>query len=971
MASAVITPGPETGLLLDTSSEDAAPDGAPQDPVWPAWMLMHTRGRALCVSQDGEVEDLTGPELAAFLSEHRVLLCHTAFTGRRIGLPGPLDPLRHYDVMELFAFCEPAAFCTPSAPALSRYLDLEVPHSPDEAALALDGIARALLARLVHRPEADRAQAWRLARVLVRARWPWAAVVLSRLTDPAQRNSGGTGFEVWSGLTDFEDVASPPPAGVEPIDGAEAEAELTATLAQFGDGLEEREGQREYAKTLARAFTPAAEPGHPNLVIAEAATGTGKTLGYLAPARAWMGKNGRGVWLSTHTKALQRQLVAELDRVFVDGGDKAAKVAVRKGRENYVCLLNFQEAVAQQSLDPVGLALVARWLRHTKDGDMIGGDFPGWLMPRLATPWGGNRADGVGARLTDRRGECVYSACNHYRKCFVEKSLRRAERADLVIANHAVLLVEAQRRGQAAPPSAEDPSEDEAAESSWPLRHIVFDESHHLLNAADSAFSLALTVRECADLRRWIRGLEDPRSRGRSRGLFERAGDLVDGDEASEAALKAVVRSAAALPHRLPASPEAEALQTAGDRFFAAALEQVTARTERPGATAYGQEALVHPPSGDLAGTAVDFASDLIALAKALRALAHAFEKRLVEGQSEDDRETRIRLEAMQRGLARRAEDMLPGWIGLLLAIEGSGQGDDMGDEAVIDRLVVDRLGGQCTDVGLTRHWRDPMQAFAQTVLDKTQGAVFTSATLYPPGVEEAAAQATANQLCGVVHLDAPPTHLKITSPFDFERQAQVLVVTDVDKQDLDQVAGAYRGLCLAAGGGTLGLLTAIRRIREVHRRIARDLEEAGLPVYAQHVDAVDTGTLIDLFREDEDACLFGTDSLREGIDVPGRSLRLVMLDRVPWAQPSLIHKARREVLGGKAYDDYVARLRLAQAFGRLIRSRDDKGVFVILDRRTPSRLLAALPPTCPVHRVGIAEALSRVREAVGPNAAS
>ncbi|MDT9046962.1 helicase C-terminal domain-containing protein, partial [Escherichia coli] len=81
-----------------------------------------------------------------------------------------------------------------------------------------------------------------------------------------------------------------------------------------------------------------------------------------------------------------------------------------------------------------------------------------------------------------------------------------------------------------------------------------------------------------------------------------------------------------------------------------------------------------------------------------------------------------------------------------------------------------------------------------------------------------------------------------------------------------------------------------------------------------------EVGALVDIFRAEEDACLLGTDAVRDGVDVPGRSLRLLVSDRVPWPRPALLHKARRERFGGKGYDDAIARGRIAQAFGRLIR---------------------------------------------------
>jgi len=188
-----------------------------------------------------------------------------------------------------------------------------------------------------------------------------------------------------------------------------------------------------------------------------------------------------------------------------------------------------------------------------------------------------------------------------------------------------------------------------------------------------------------------------------------------------------------------------------------------------------------------------------------------------------------------------------------------------------------------------------------------------------------------------------------------------VLIVTDVKRGDIPQLAGAYAKLIAAAGGGTLGLFTAIRRLRAVHARIADRLAQDGLPLYAQHVDPIDTGTLVDIFRDDPHASLLGTDALRDGVDVPGDSLRQVILEGVPWPKPTVLHAARRAALGGSAYDDRLIRARLAQAFGRLIRRASDRGVFVILSPALPSRLLTAFPPGTPIERVSLDAAAEHV----------
>ena len=148
-----------------------------------------------------------------------------------------------------------------------------------------------------------------------------------------------------------------------------------------------------------------------------------------------------------------------------------------------------------------------------------------------------------------------------------------------------------------------------------------------------------------------------------------------------------------------------------------------------------------------------------------------------------------------------------------------------------------------------------------------------------------------------------------------------------------------------------------------MHRRIAADLDSAGLPLLAQHVDGLSTNTLVDIFRAEEDACLLGTDAVRDGVDVPGRSLRLIVFDRVPWPRPTILHRARKAAFGGTDYDDALTRLRLKQAFGRLIRRATDRGVFVLLDRALPSRLAGAFPDGVELRRTGLADAVALTRD--------
>jgi len=310
---------------------------------------------------------------------------------------------------------------------------------------------------------------------------------------------------------------------------------------------------------------------------------------------------------------------------------------------------------------------------------------------------------------------------------------------------------------------------------------------------------------------------------------------------------------------------------------------------------------------------------------------------------------------------------VVPTWIAMLDDLDGAR------DPEFVDWFEIAREDGRDADIGLERHWVDPTIPLARDVLQPAHGALITSATLRDISANGSGGEGvddwqSAEVRTGAAHLTEPPRRASFGSPFKYADQVRIFVVKDVNRREIDQVAAALRELFLAAGGGGLGLFTAVRTLRAVEQRIAAPLVEAGINLYAQHVDKLDTGALVDLFRAEENACLLGTDALRDGVDVPGRSLRLVVFDKVPWPKPTILHKARRARFG-KGYDDLITRFRLKQAFGRLIRGQGDKGCFVILEPATPSRLLSAFPPDAPVSaadwrkRLGISGSFWRRRK--------
>jgi ATP-dependent DNA helicase DinG len=912
---------------------DSDPDSSP-DPDAPPPVLLAGATAALWMTGDGEVETLTPAEVVQRWRRRPPLLCHARATARRLGI----DPFPAYDLLELYAFVRPAGFCPPVPRGLAQALGLRPPQSLDEQALLLPLVGQALLRELAARGAEHDRQALEIAYTMASAGWPWGPAVLQALGrgDPAKAPRVGEGFAIWKDLAEWTEQAPPPPPGSHPVDPEAARRRLAALL---DEDAEARPQQADYASAVSAAFQPREREGEPNLVLAEAGTGVGKTLGYIAPASLWAERNDAPVWLSTFTRNLQRQIDDELDRLYPEAQEKAGKVVIRKGRENYLCLLNYAEAVrgigGQIAESVIGLGLLARWIAQTRNGDMVGGDLPGWLV-ELA-----GRRQTLG--LTDRRGECVYSACEFYRKCFIERSIRQARQADLVVANHALVMTQAALGG--------------GEEGGLPSRY-VFDEGHHLFAAADSAFAAHLSGLETHELRRWLLGAETRRTAGASRlrGLRRRLEDLVEGDQALQELLDEVLRQARCLAGDGWHARLAEALASGPcEAFLAAVRQQVYARAQRAG-EGYSLECELRPVAPELLEAAAELDTALAGLLHPLARLVAKLAARLDSEAEELDSDSRRRIEAMLRGLERRGVRPLQAWRAMLAALAGETP------EAFVDWLAVERIDGRDIDVGLYRHWIDPTEPFAETLLSQAQGVVVTSATLTDRSGEAEQDWLVAEARSGALHLPNPAIRARVQSPFDYAAQTRVFVVTDVRKDDLDQVAAALRELFLAAAGGGLGLFTAISRLRAVHARIARSLEEAGLALYAQHVDGLDVSTLIDIFRADVESCLLGTDAVRDGVDVPGRALRLIVFDRVPWPRPDLRHKARRAAFGGRRYDDMLTRLKLRQAYGRLVRRADDHGVFVLLDPMMPSRLATAFPEGVVPQRVGLAEALRETR---------
>lgn len=898
-------------------------------------------GRWSALTPDGELLEGALADTAALPKTAPLLLCHQPYVASRMSLPVPA-----LDVLELYAFACPALFCVPTIGGLAAALGHPIPKGPEDAAMLLPSLVRELLQKLAETPEKDRAQAIALAETMGQQGqgWGWTQSVVAAMGgiyDPNKPTRSREALAIWNSLPEWAEDAPVPPPASNPVSGEAARAHLQDLVVRrrgAGRAGEGRTAQENYATRIVTAFAPRVQENEPHVVTAEAGTGVGKTLGYLAPAQVWAESNEGTVWVSTYTRNLQRQIDTELETLYPDPEERARKAVVRKGRENYLCLLNFEDlaGAAQTARDPrtvIAAGLMARWIMATRDGDLSGNDFPGWLAG-LAAP-----ENTIG--LADRRGECVYAACDHYHRCFIERATRKARRARIIIGNHALAMIAISMAGEG---------------DALPTR-FVFDEGHHLFDAADSAFSVHLSGVEGADFRRWILGPEDDTGSRRSRrakGLRKRLEGLLPSDDPAMRHLEEALHAARALP-----SPNWRKNLGAGsphgplEEFLYALWQQVKARASDP-QSSWSIECDVHPLEPSIMAAAPRCVTALRALHRPLLAIADELRRKLEDEYGDLSADMRARLDAMSRGLDRRARTIVAPWIDMLAGFASPVP------EGYVDWFEIERSDGRDYDVAYCRHHRDPAAPFATVLRPWAHGVLVTSATLKASRANDEPAWMEADRLTGAGALSPlSPARVSIPSPFNYKDQTRVIVVRDVPKNDTALLAKAYEALFEAAGGGALGLFTAIHRLRGVHARLAPALEAKGIPLYAQHVDKVDIGTLVDIFRAEEDACLLGTDAVRDGVDVPGRSLRLIAFDRVPWPRPTILHRERRKVMGGKDYDETITRMKLRQAYGRLVRAPEDHGVFVMLDSAFPSRLEDSFPEGVTIERMSLDAAVA------------
>ena len=690
--------------------------------------------------------------------------------------------------------------------------------------------------------------------------------------------------------------------GAVPVDGLLA-------AAVDGIGGKERPGQVAMALAVQRSIRTGEH------LAVQAGTGTGKSLAYLVLAAAHAVATGSCVVVATATIALQRQLIdRDLPRLATALEPllgRAPTFAILKGRRNYLCRYRLDGGAPEEPgdtlFDPAATSRVGQqvrrlheWAAGTETGDRDE------LVPGVEErAW---RQVSVSAR------ECVGAQrCTHGHDCFAEQARDEAGRVDIVVTNHALLAIDA----------LED----------FPLLPdhdvVVVDEAHDLVNRVTSVASKELSgpAAEAAARRsaRLLSGDALDRLREAAeavgRALAEVREGRIDVLEESLAACLASVRAAAAAcaaEVRASGKTNAEdAERLALGRIALAALDDITETADRV-LGAFDADIAARPDVVWMDRPAGDDSRRPPTLRVAPLEVGGLLAERVF-------RRRTVVLTSATLALGGSFEPLARQWglppPGAGEARENPSGGSEAGDGTAEDGTARDSAAGDG---------------------EHGDGAA---------GGGEATNGAAAAGKGGLAW-----SGRDVGSPFDHPRSGILYVARHLPPPGRDGLPPSYltelAELIDAAGGRTLGLFSSMRAARQAAEELREVISQ---PLLCQGDDA--TAQLVRQFTDDEAACLFGTLSLWQGVDVPGSALQLVVIDRIPFPRPDdPLASARQRAVAARGGNGFMtvaathAALLLAQGAGRLLRTMEDRGIVAVLDPRLATAryagfLRASLPP--------------------------
>ena len=683
-------------------------------------------------------------------------------------------------------------------------------------------------------------------------------------------------------------------------------------LAEHFPGYEYRPQQVEMLQAVVRAFNEGRQ------VLAEAGTGTGKSLAYLLPAIHFAVQNGRPVVVSTNTINLQDQLfnkdIPDLQCIL----PLRFKAALLKGRSNYLCLRKlalFRRSETLREDEAQVLAKILAWLPHTESGDSAE------LSLR-------DQEFGIWSRVQAEQESCLGDKCPHLRKgrCFLYRARHNAEAAHVIVVNHALLLSDALVSNRVLPE----------------YHHLIVDEAHHLEARATEQFGFAINPGQARLL---LASLSQRTDTGSSRGFLPSIPQHFRGSRVSSE----IQQQVSAYLTRL--QREVELAQGLLDKLLDAlqkfVLEAVPSLQQSN--AAYDQQAeltsgmRVQPAWSDIEVATAHLDDVLATVEKGLQGLHTGLVD--LEDQDIPDYDDLLQEIISRLAYVRALREHLSEAI----------------SEPSTKQVYWFRVAAKDGEVALHAAPLHVGTLLQQNLFPKLDTLILTSATL-----STAREFAYIRERLGLSDAD----ELRVESPFDYASSTLLYLPTDIPEPAQpnyqNAVVESIVELCLATQGRALVLFTSYHQLKTTYYAVARPLEEAGIVLFGQGLDG-SRRQLLERFKTTPHCVLFGTRSFWEGVDVVGPALSCLVIARLPFSVPSDPIFAARSRTFDDSFGEYAvpeAVLRFRQGFGRLIRSYSDRGIVVVLDRRILSKsygqsFLASLPG-CTVHRGPLHELPSR-----------
>lgn len=665
-------------------------------------------------------------------------------------------------------------------------------------------------------------------------------------------------------------------------------------LAKHLTRFQEREEQLEMLLSIIEAYNDK------RFALIEAGTGVGKSLAYLLPAIFSSHELGERTIISTHTITLQEQLIQKDIPFILDTLGLTLEVALVKGMGNYLCLRKLYDLLDQRSTlnlsEREELSEVEEWAKETVDGSSTS---------LKKTPkhlyWD---------RLNCESDACSFVKCPHYKECFFFKARKKVKDAKLLVVNHHLLMVDLQTRDL----------EDSKANILPDYEHLILDEAHTLEDIATSALaqftSAGLIYRKLTEL------ISDRNSLGKLQriktklALFQEELSPKLWDKVSDEVYS-----------------EKKEIENYLSEAFYSLDDFLQDHTNRPTSQLAGIEKIQLTPEilGDETWQQVK--ENFLVLVEKLKRFSTTLE--LMLGQ----------LEQLKKDLFKPIENLAIDVKSISLFLEKTSTliWEYFNSTPNEDKIFVIEWNTRKGHLGIS------LSIIHLNIADILSNKLFyplESATLCSATLNHSQSFEFVKNRLGLKASGFEKDFFIekiLPSPFDYENQVLLAIPNDIPYPNspyyLDKVCDQMQSVILSSQGGTFILFTSYKMLRDCYERMLPLLLDQGLLPLKQGDE--NRSILLELFKENENSVLFGTDTFWEGIDVPGFHLRQVIMTKLPFPVPSEpVFQAKCKQIekeGKNPFMDFSipkAIVKFKQGFGRLIRNHQDFGSILCLDSR-------------------------------------